>query len=371
MAQDSEKLYENMRQDSYRTLLNSEIQASVAKQNAMKYTQNQLNQTGYANQGVAQSTALGIENSYRNALADANNAHLQRMNQYDRDEYADYQDSISGNGNNALGYLEGTYSYDENGKIKSWDKDAYKRVLSNYGVTFNGDEADFSNSKFNEQDRLDLQTHYMNTTEAYKNFLAEQQEIEAKKQEEIEKYGIEIDNEKVFQNGTDVVQFKNGSGINFNFNVKDESGKTTEWEMGAKYTLYPNKINQQQIDMEAQQHKKGDIWLSANNDYLSLVIKDQKDKVRMVEGSVKTKKDDDAILNLFNRYSDLGLHKETHTEAVQKTRTETYTDENGEQQTRTVPYTDYESRTYVYDKNGNKYTIDSTAAGGATLKKVK
>lgn len=67
----SEDYYKNLKNESYKTMLDSEIQASIARDQAMKYTQNQIGASGYANQGLAQSSMLGIQNNYRTALRDA------------------------------------------------------------------------------------------------------------------------------------------------------------------------------------------------------------------------------------------------------------------------------------------------------------
>ncbi len=297
MAQENNNsIYDDMKQESYRAMLNSEIQASVAKQNALKYTQNQLNQTGYANQGVAQSTNLGIENNYRNALVNAQNQYRQDLMGINEKQQASWAE----NGANVSNYLQGTYESDENGNITNWDKDAYKRYLENYGVTFNGDEADFSNSRFTETDRDELRMNYQETLRrsGELNENANNQSV--------------VDNSKTFKNNIgDVVNFYEESKTNKNFYLQDENGNTTEWELGSKYTSYPNRLNKAQISMEVGKHNVGDIWLSDDGQHLALVIKDQNGDARMVErtvkGKYKSKKVVDEVIATLNRYSDLGL----------------------------------------------------------------
>ena len=155
MAQENNNnsIYDDMKQESYRAMLNSEIQASVAKQNALKYTQNQLNQTGYANQGVAQSTNLGIENNYRNALVNAQNQYRQDLMGIKEKEQASWAE----NGQDLAEFL-GNY-VDENGNIT--DMENYKKALTSYGVTFDGaGTPDFSNSKLDDRTRQYYQTMY-------------------------------------------------------------------------------------------------------------------------------------------------------------------------------------------------------------------
>lgn len=78
--------YDNLKNESYKAMLDSEIQASVARDQAMKYTQNQMNATGYGNQGLAQSSMVGIQNNYRNALADAAKQYDTSINEINQSE---------------------------------------------------------------------------------------------------------------------------------------------------------------------------------------------------------------------------------------------------------------------------------------------
>ncbi len=67
--------YNKLKSESYRALLDSNIQASVARDNALKYSNNQIRNSGYGTQGLAESSRLGIFNTYQNALNDAQTAH--------------------------------------------------------------------------------------------------------------------------------------------------------------------------------------------------------------------------------------------------------------------------------------------------------
>ena len=89
MPMSSEEYYKNLKEESYKTMLDSEIQASVARDQAMKYTQNQFGASGYANQGLAQSSMVGVQNNYRSALRDAQSQYensLNTINQQQRQE---------------------------------------------------------------------------------------------------------------------------------------------------------------------------------------------------------------------------------------------------------------------------------------------
>lgn len=94
----SEDYYKSLKNESYKTMLDSEIQASIARDQAMKYTQNQIGANGYANQGLSQSSMLGLQNNYRTALRDAqaqyensiNNINEQQRQEEINQENADY-----------------------------------------------------------------------------------------------------------------------------------------------------------------------------------------------------------------------------------------------------------------------------------------
>ena len=71
--------YNALKNESYKTLLNSEIQASIARDQALKYTNNSLRAKGYATQGLAESTNLGLQSQYQTALANARNTYQQSI----------------------------------------------------------------------------------------------------------------------------------------------------------------------------------------------------------------------------------------------------------------------------------------------------
>lgn len=68
---DNSSYYEALKNESYSTLLQSEIQASIARDQAMKYTQGQLNAQGYGTQGLSASSEIGLHNNYMGALNQA------------------------------------------------------------------------------------------------------------------------------------------------------------------------------------------------------------------------------------------------------------------------------------------------------------
>lgn len=64
---------------SYKDMLSSKIQASNAKDQALKYAQNSLANAGFAGQGMAESTRAGIMNNYNRAIMGADEQHQQNL----------------------------------------------------------------------------------------------------------------------------------------------------------------------------------------------------------------------------------------------------------------------------------------------------
>lgn len=94
----NEDYYNSLQNESYKAMLSKEVQASVAADQARKYTQNALAAQGLGTQGIAQSTQLGISNQYRNALFSAQDQYeqdLMGINQQRREAYEnDFQNAV-------------------------------------------------------------------------------------------------------------------------------------------------------------------------------------------------------------------------------------------------------------------------------------
>jgi len=63
--------YQNLKNESYKAMLDSEIQASVAKEQGLKYVNQGLNASGMAGQGMAESSRVGLLNAYQKAMGEA------------------------------------------------------------------------------------------------------------------------------------------------------------------------------------------------------------------------------------------------------------------------------------------------------------
>lgn len=71
--------YANLETTSYKEMLNSKIQASAAKDQAMKYVNNSLKGAGYGTQGMAESTRAGIYGNYQKAITEADQTHANNL----------------------------------------------------------------------------------------------------------------------------------------------------------------------------------------------------------------------------------------------------------------------------------------------------
>jgi len=67
--------YDALEYTSYKDMLSSKIQASVARDQAQKYVGNSLANAGFSGQGIAESTRAGIMGSYNKAIAGADETH--------------------------------------------------------------------------------------------------------------------------------------------------------------------------------------------------------------------------------------------------------------------------------------------------------
>jgi len=147
--------YTNLKNESYKTMLDAEIQANAAKDQSLKYMNNALNANGLANQGIAESSKLGLLNTYNQALASAQNAHSQNMANIGLQETTDLKQKQSDNFESLSTLLEnaayvnkdtmdkvlGDYSIsvDSNGKLSgkgydSLDAESQKQLNSLYNI---------------------------------------------------------------------------------------------------------------------------------------------------------------------------------------------------------------------------------------------
>ena len=81
--------YELARQQEYGTLFDKEVELENAKQNALKYTQNQINAQGFGGTGYGSSIQSGIYNTYLNKVGNAQSEYNQNIKDINASEQAD------------------------------------------------------------------------------------------------------------------------------------------------------------------------------------------------------------------------------------------------------------------------------------------
>lgn len=129
LDKDANDYYSMLKSQSYKALLDKQVQAAAAKDNALKYTNNMMQRSGYGSQGVSESTGLGIANSYRNALAGYQNDYNTAINE----AYKGALD-IRNNARNDV-YDAITASIGQEGITQ----EQLDSSLNNYGITKNAD----------------------------------------------------------------------------------------------------------------------------------------------------------------------------------------------------------------------------------------
>lgn len=142
--------YNALKNESYKALLNSEVQASIARDQALKYTNNALRAKGYGNQGLSESSNLGVYSQYQNALANAANTYrtsVDTINQQQRQEELTKQDDN----------FKSMTTLMENAS----NKEELNQIMSNYGYKIKDDgSVDFSNSNLDAESLNQLKVLY-------------------------------------------------------------------------------------------------------------------------------------------------------------------------------------------------------------------
>lgn len=132
--------YQQLRQQDFKALLDSQIQLSAARQNSMKQTQSQINASGFGSTGYGSMAQSSINNSFINALQSAKNNYQtqeqsianQEQTANEADTTTDYQafTSLLNNATSAdeINDVLSNYKYgtvDDDGAI-TWDTSKLK-----------------------------------------------------------------------------------------------------------------------------------------------------------------------------------------------------------------------------------------------------
>lgn len=160
-ASTEEDYYEMLKNESYKALLSKEVQASNARDQALKYTKNAVNANGYGTQGLAESTNTGLANQYLSALqtaqteyqndiSDINKAQLEKKLETDNTNFESLT-TLMGNCSSAaqLNKTLTTYGYMKDGqwnqeKLNKLDENTRNQLVTLYNMY----NSELSNSEF-------------------------------------------------------------------------------------------------------------------------------------------------------------------------------------------------------------------------------
>ena len=158
--------YDALKYTSYKDMLSSKIQASAAREQAQKYVGTALSNSGFAGQGIAESTKAGIMNAYGKAISDADATHQANMVEIEGQQ----QDELAAKGEEKwqsamtmmqqaqsqedLDYIKENFYEDMTDDQKKMFDYYYASYSNSFGSEFNtyGDQA---NAVFNEAFNVD------------------------------------------------------------------------------------------------------------------------------------------------------------------------------------------------------------------------
>lgn len=216
--------YQMARDQEYSALLDREIELETAKQNALKYTNNQMAAQGYATQGYGSSNMTGIYNQYMNAMSGAKRDYQTNLNNIN---YQEYQDRLAEN-NNRFGMIVSMISdgygnidlinqmlsdyqlgnIDENGnfvfgeKPENMSDDDWNRIKYAYNIQLRGEQSTQS-AYYKDEDSF-RSTATFDTGNGKSSLISEKFKHETNKL-------MENINNGVYKEGT-VIMMQNGSG---------------------------------------------------------------------------------------------------------------------------------------------------------------
>ncbi len=133
--------YNALETTSYKELLSSKIQSANAREEAQKYAMNSLSANGLGNTGIAQSTQLGIYNTYQQALNNAEKIHQQNLFDIESQRQADLELESEENFQSVLTMLSQSMNAQDLMNVKNEFyntlSDSQKRIFDYYYSSYN------------------------------------------------------------------------------------------------------------------------------------------------------------------------------------------------------------------------------------------
>ena len=154
---DNTDYYEQLKNESYKTMLSKEVQAYNAQEQARKYTGMGLAANGYGTQGLSESASLGIGNTYSNAMREAQEEYNQSLLDIGRQQ-RDEQKQDANSDFESLATLLGSSSSSEQ----------LNQILNDYGYMKDGVWTDEFN-KLDKRTQTQLKSLYSLYTSEFEN----------------------------------------------------------------------------------------------------------------------------------------------------------------------------------------------------------
>lgn len=151
--------YDSLQYTSYKDMLSSKIQANVAQEQANKYVANSLASAGYGSQGMAESTRLGIANTYQKAIASADETHQQNLIDIENQRQTDAEATSNEDWQSAMTMLQQATSLQDLDYVKS---NFYDSMTDKQKKMFDYYYASYSKSLNNEVDPDWLKSNTVN-----------------------------------------------------------------------------------------------------------------------------------------------------------------------------------------------------------------
>lgn len=111
--------YDALEYTSYKDMLSSKIQASVARDQAQKYVGASLNNAGFGGQGMAESTKAGIMGTYNKAIMGADEQHQANLIDIENQRQVDAETANSDKWQSAMTMLNQASSQEDLDYVKN------------------------------------------------------------------------------------------------------------------------------------------------------------------------------------------------------------------------------------------------------------
>jgi len=111
--------YEALKNISYKEMMNSKIQASAVKDQALKYSGNAINAAGYGSQGLSESSRVGVFNNFNNRIMGAEQTHQDNLLAIENQKISDKETKRTEDWQTLMTMAQGATNVAELDEVKS------------------------------------------------------------------------------------------------------------------------------------------------------------------------------------------------------------------------------------------------------------